>query len=98
MKNMNYLLAAFICLLTINEVTAQENEKKDAFWGNTADYFTQQAAYMFNLVDQALTDNPPQQGNPLTRELALCNLDLLLHDTNNDNSAALLSFLDSRIQ
>ncbi len=97
MKNIIYLLAAFICLLTINEVTAQENEKKDAFWGNTADYFTQQAAYMFNLVDQALTDNPPQQGNSLTRELALCNLDLLLHDTNNDNSAALLSFLDSRM-
>jgi len=52
---------------------------------------------MFELVDQALTENPPVTGDPMVRKLALYNLDAMLHETKYDNSEAFNNFLNSRI-
>ena len=67
------------------------------FWGNQNAYLQRQASVMFDLIDQTLDRNRPAKWAPEARLLALSNLDLLLHDTINDNGTPLLAFINSRI-
>ena len=71
-------------LLIPSGAKAQEKNtiEKSAFWGNSEAYLNKQAFQMFNLIDQALTENPPVPGAPMVRKLALYNLDAMLHETN----------------
>jgi L-ascorbate metabolism protein UlaG (beta-lactamase superfamily) len=78
---------------------AQEKNtiEKSAFWGNSEAYLNKQAFRMFDLIDLALTENPPTIGSSMVRKLALYNLDVMLHETKYDNSEPFYSFLFSRI-
>ena len=68
-----------------------------AFWGKEDAYLLKQAAKMFALTDQALTENPPVVGAPMARKLALYNLDAMLHEVKYDNTEPFCDFIDSRI-
>ena len=68
-----------------------------AFWGKEEAYLLKQAAQMFSLADQALTENPPVVGAPTARKLALYNLDAMLHEVKYDNTEPFCDFIDSRI-
>lgn len=68
-----------------------------AFWGKEDAYLLKQAAHMFSLADQALTENPPVVGAPTARKLALYNLDAMLHEVKYDNTEPFCDFIDSRI-
>ena len=68
-----------------------------AFWGKEDAYLLKQAAKMFALTDQALTENPPVVGAPMARKLALYNLDVMLHEVKYDNTEPFCDFIDSRI-
>ena len=68
-----------------------------AFWGKEEAYLLKQAAKMFALTDQALTENPPVVGAPMARKLALYNLDVMLHEVKYDNTEPFCDFIDSRI-
>ncbi len=88
----NFILHLFIGGLCILLLTPQSTyaQKKDgiersAFWGNSEKYLNRQAFKMFDLIDQALTENPPVTGAPMNRKLALYNLDAMLHETKYDN-------------
>lgn len=102
-KNIYYALCCIkgICffLLTINIANAQENNviEKTAYWGESDIYFNNQAFKMFDLIDSALTENDPSTGNAMVRKLALCNLDVMLHESRYDNSEPLIQFISSRI-
>lgn len=86
-------------LLIPSGAKAQEKNtiEKSAFWGNSEAYLNKQAFQMFNLIDQALTENPPVPGAPMVRKLALYNLDAMLHETKYDDSEPLNGFITSRI-
>lgn len=78
---------------------AQEKNtiEKSDFWGNSEVYLNKQAFHMFNLIDQALSENPPVPGAPMVRKLALYNLDAMLHETKYDDSEPLNGFITSRV-
>lgn len=102
MKTLFYtsLCMAGIVLSSIpGGVTAQEKNamEKSAFWGNSEAYLNKQAFQMFDLIDRALTENPPAPGAPMVRKLALYNLDAMLHETKYDDSEALHGFITSRV-
>jgi L-ascorbate metabolism protein UlaG (beta-lactamase superfamily) len=80
-------------------VEAQEKGGADkaAFWGNTEAYLLEQAVPMFELVDRALTDNPPVKGVSTPRRLALYLLDAMVHETRYDNSEPFNTFILSRV-
>lgn len=86
-------------LLISGGANAQEKNtiEKSAFWGNSEAYLNKQAFHMFELVDQALTENPPVPGAPMVRKLALYNLDAMLHETKYDNSESMKAFIASRM-
>lgn len=95
-KNICSLLcSASVCafLLISNGVHAQE---RSAFWGKADAYLEKQSHHMFELTDQALTENPPVPGAPMVRKLALYNLDAMLHETKYDNTEAFCNFVTSR--
>ena len=100
----NFILHLFIGGLCILLLTPQSTyaQKKDgiersAFWGNSEKYLNRQAFKMFDLIDQALTENPPVTGAPMNRKLALYNLDAMLHETKYDNGKPLGNFIASRM-
>lgn len=103
MKKLFYTLLCIggICssILVPDSVKAQDKGalEKSVFWGNPDAYLNKQAFQMFNLVDQALTENPPVPGAPVVRKLALYNLDAMLHETKYDNGEPLKGFITSRI-
>ncbi len=96
---MKKLLYAAILAATLLPLHAQEKQQAapTKFWGNQNAYLHRQASVMFDMIDQTLDKNRPEKGVPEARKLALANLDLLLHDTINDNSAPLLNFLNKRV-
>ncbi len=103
---MKKLFYALLCMGGISAavwmpvcVKAQDKNaiERSAFWGNSEVYLNKQAFQMFNLVDQALTENPPVPGAPMVRKLALYNLDAMLHETKYDNSEPFNGFITSRI-
>ncbi len=96
-KSINSLVCLgciYVSLLVVNTVHAQE---RSAFWGKADAYLNKQAYYMFELADQALTENPPIPGAPMVRKLALYNLDAMLHETKYDNTEPFQNFISSRI-
>ena len=93
-------MGGFCASLLIPEgLNAQEKNaiEKSAFWGNSEVYLNKQAFRMFDLIDQALTENPPVPGAPMIRKLALYNLDAMLHETRYDDSEPLYDFIASRV-
>ena len=100
LKMKKLLLCALVAaILSPAALRAQEKNAADrsAFWGNEDIYLHKQAEAMFDLIDRTLTENPPVEGAPLVRKLALYNLDALLHETRYDNTEAFRKFLDSRV-
>lgn len=96
---MKKILVAALGLVTLLPVSA-DNSSEEAparFWGNKQAYLQRQANVMFNIVDNVLDNTPPVTGAPHERQMVLANLDMLLHDTCNDNSPALLGFLNGRV-
>ncbi len=87
------MLAGALCCMFL-PADAQENKE---FWGKSEAYLNNQAFRMFELADQALTENPPVEGAPMVRKLALYNLDAMLHETKYDNSEPFNNFIKSRI-
>ena len=87
-------------LLCMVQATAQEKNtvKNGEFWGKSDAYLHKQAFQMFDLIDEALTENPPTIGAPMVRKLALYNLDAMLHETKYDNTEPFKQFVDSRMQ
>ena len=77
-------------MLSPTALLAQEKNAADrsAFWGNEDIYLHKQAEAMFDLIDRTLTENPPVEGAPLVRKLALYNLDALLHETRRSESSS----------
>ena len=80
----NFILHLFIgglCILlpTPHSIHAQKKDgiERSAFWGNSEKYLNRQAFKMFDLIDRALTENPPVTGAPMNRKLALYNLSLI---------------------
>ncbi len=97
MKKLNFILLSFISLTLATEALAQTSSEPVAFWGKEDAYLLKQAAHMFNLADQALSENPPVIGAPTARKLALYNLDAMLHETKYDNTEPFCNFIDSRM-
>lgn len=96
---MKKLIFALISVTALLPVHAEENQQAapTKFWGDRNAYLQRQAHVMFNLVDEQLDANTPTVGADPTRRAILANLDMLLHDTGNDNSPDALSFLNHRV-
>lgn len=97
---MKRLIIAFISAAAMLPLHAGETSQ-DAptkFWGDSNAYLQRQANVMFDLVDRHLDAVAPMPGTDPTRLMALANLDMLLHDTGNDNSPAALAFLNGRVE
>lgn len=95
---MKKLLFTLLLVASINvSPIAFAQSEPVAFWGKEDAYLLKQASHMFNLVDQALTENPPVVGAPMARKLALYNLDAMLHEVKYDNTEPFCNFIDSRI-
>lgn len=96
MKNI-LLCCLWLCCI---QGMAQEKSsvKNGEFWGKSEAYLHRQAFQMFELIDEALTENPPVAGAPMVRKLALYNLDAMLHETKYDNTEPFNHFVDSRMQ
>ena len=77
--------------------TAYAQSEPVAFWGKEEAYLLKQAAQMYKLTDQALTENPPVVGATTARKLALYNLDAMLHEVKYDNTEPFRTFVGSRI-
>ncbi len=90
------LISASVLLPSHSEEPMQTAPTK--FWGDQNAYLQRQANVMFDLVDRQLDDATPAPGADPRRQLALANLDMLLHDTGNDNSPTALSFLNGRME
>lgn len=95
MKQALFTLLTTISLWALpSTIWAQEDV---AYWGKEEAYLLRQAAHMFNLVDEALSEYPPTTGAPTPRRLALYNLDAMLHETKYDNTEPLNDFVASRM-
>lgn len=95
MKNIRTTLGIVLALVATLAVSAQSKPLK--FHKNPEYYLQTQSEYAFKLVDEALDTFPPVVGAPIERKMALYNLDILLHDTRNDNTEAFHSFVTSRV-
>ena len=89
------VLCAAVSLFVVLTVSAQSRTFK--FHSNPDYYLQVQSEYAFKLVDEGLDAFPPVVGAPIERKMALYNLDVLLHDTRNDNSEAFKEFVNSRV-
>ncbi|MDP4266443.1 MAG: MBL fold metallo-hydrolase [Bacteroidota bacterium] len=93
------LAILFVCVFICNKTFSQERLYREyVFWGNPQLYQQKQAFEAFSLVDQVLRENPPSLKENLTRQLALCTMDLLVHDATNDTCTALYNYMNLRIQ
>lgn len=92
-----FLILLALISSTIIASAQQKSAEPVAFWGKEDAYLLKQASHMFNLVDEALTENPPVVGAPMARKLALYNLDAMLHEVKYDNTEPFCNFIDSRI-
>ena len=92
-----FLILLALISSTIIASAQQKSAEPVAFWGKEDAYLLKQASHMFNLVDEALTENPPVVGAPMARKLALYNLDAMLHEVKYDNTEPFFNFIDSRI-
>ena len=92
-----FLILLALISSTIIASAQQKSTEPVAFWGKEDAYLLKQASHMFNLVDEALTENPPVVGAPMARKLALYNLDAMLHEVKYDNTEPFCNFIDSRI-
>lgn len=92
-----FLILLALISSTIIASAQQKSAEPIAFWGKEDAYLLKQASHMFNLVDEALTENPPVVGAPMARKLALYNLDAMLHEVKYDNTEPFCNFIDSRI-
>lgn len=92
-----FLILLALISSTIIASAQQKSAEPVAFWGKEDAYLLKQASHMFNLVDEALTENPPVIGAPMARKLALYNLDAMLHEVKYDNTEPFCNFIDSRI-
>lgn len=98
MKKLLFTLLIGTLAAASTSAFAQTNSAEPvAFWGKEDAYLLKQAAHMFSLADQALTENPPVVGAPTARKLALYNLDAMLHEVKYDNTEPFCDFIDSRI-
>lgn len=85
-------------------ILAQERPKQNPreqyciFWGYPDNYLDNQARVCFDKVDEVLRANQPSAKENLARDMALLSLDMLLHDTRNDNSPAFHHFINSRLK
>ena len=91
------LLFGTLAAASTNSFAQTKSAEPVAFWGKEDAYLLKQAAKMFALTDQALTENPPVVGAPMARKLALYNLDAMLHEVKYDNTEPFCDFIDSRI-
>ena len=92
-----FLILLALISSTIIASAQHKSTEPVAFWGKEDAYLLKQASHMFNLVDEALTENPPVVGAPMARKLALYNLDAMLHEVKYDNTEPFCNFIDSRI-
>ena len=92
-----FLILLVLISSTVIADAQQKSAEPVAFWGKEDAYLLKQASHMFNLVDEALTENPPVVGAPMARKLALYNLDAMLHEVKYDNTEPFCNFIDSRI-
>ena len=92
-----FLILLALISSTLIASAQQKSAEPVAFWGKEDAYLLKQASHMFNLVDEALTENPPVVGAPMARKLALYNLDAMLHEVKYDNTEPFCNFIDSRI-
>ena len=98
MKKLFFIsLLSLFATANLNVMAQTKSAEPVAFWGKEEAYLLKQAAQMFSLADQALTENPPVVGAPMARKLALYNLDAMLHEVKYDNSLPFCDFIDSRI-
>jgi L-ascorbate metabolism protein UlaG (beta-lactamase superfamily) len=91
------LTGCALLLATPQELFAQSPKPIINYHKNPEAYLARQAEENFLAIDQALDAHPPVVGPAVERRIALYSLDLLLHDTRNDNSEAMQEFVQSRI-
>lgn len=100
MKRVLTVLMALCCLAVAAQTTAQttaQTNKPLKFHGKPDYLLEVQGEYLFRAVDEGLDAFPPVPGADLKRQLALYNLDALLHDYRYDNSPALRAFIEKRL-
>ena len=97
MKKCRILTAAVLFAIIFTTASAQGQQVRKEFWGQSDKYLEVQAAWTFGLIDETLKNNPPVLGESPVRKSVLTNLDLLLHDTRNDDSPAFRGFVATRI-
>jgi L-ascorbate metabolism protein UlaG (beta-lactamase superfamily) len=93
----HYLFSIFTALMFVALPELAAAQEDVAYWGKEDAYLLRQAKYMYELVDEALTEFPPAVGAPTERRLALYNLDAMLHETKYDNTEPFKSFVSSRV-
>ena len=102
--DMRYRLAmlfiAFVCLAAFaqNRPAHNPRESQYIFWGYPDNYLENQARESFQKIDEALRANPPARKENVNRDMALIAMDMLLHDTRNDNSASFHHFINTRLE
>lgn len=101
MNNIVKVIFLYVTIMVIPFPLFSQNKitsKNIVFWGDSASFLQTQAACMLNLVDQTLTENPPQLSYSLARKLALYNFDAIVHEKKYDNSEALHAYVGSRMR
>lgn len=98
-------LAFFTILsLLLLPLSAQERpvdnprEQYCIFWGYPDNYLDNQSRECFKKIDETLKANAPSKKENINRDMALMALDMLLHDTRNDNSDAFHWFINTRLE
>ena len=104
MKNMSFYFPLLLVFYMFFVQTAcaerpkqNPREKYCIFWGYPDNYLDHQAETAFAKIDEVLQANKPSQKENLSREMALISLDMLLHDTRNDNTPAFRAFINKRM-
>src|SRR5690606_30574421 len=82
-------------LAVTSETVAQE--ERINYWNDSTGMIQEQASIVFNQISEALDQDRPRIAESEARKLALFSLDVLLHDTRNDNARPLRSFITKRI-
>lgn len=98
MKNIYLLLLALSLFLLHSEATIAQEQiiTRNQLYGEPEAYLQKQAVYMFNMIDEGLTANPPVIGAPVNRKLPLYLLDAMVHETKYDTNEGLFKFIESR--
>ena len=96
-----FVLVAFLSRssLVFSAERPKQNPREQfcIFWGYPDNYLDHQSQEAFAKIDEVLKANKPSLKPNTSRDIALIALDMLLHDTRNDNTPVFRQFINMRL-